>query len=654
MLIPGVNPKVEVINWNKRMAELPDGELEEEMAREVLGGFLMQNIGLTAYQLTGYILEPDQRVVIRGWMQKNFSLCVAGRGYSKSWLLSHFNYLYALTHREQHILVVSATFRSSRRVVEEIDRMAHRKRTTVGDKVYPGGELLLETFEGKMEKKPDLYRIRFKNGSTITAVPLGDPDNLRGFRCNVLEIDERLLISEATIESVLKPFLTGETNLTQKQRIQQKENEKIEAGLMKEEDRRRFPSSSKMIALSSASYKWEELYETYQKYLKIINPDSEDPNAPKREETDGNIPSYIVQQLSYKIAEKRMNKALLKEIEDKIIPENIIHREYEARFIDESGGYFSAKEMKECTVPNGQLPSVELTGEKGAEYILGIDPNVAGGETTDHFAMCVIKIITRERDGRKMALVVHQYGCSGVELKHHMAYLYYILAKFNPVYIVCDTTQGDNADFISICNESEYFKARRLELNAVDANFTSESFEEIVKQVKKSYNKDSAVRRIVQKQFFTSPIIKAGNEYLRAALDQRIIWFPSHAQSVANLVPRLCGIDVLDIHKTHPEYLDERQDGGGNMYEFVTYQDNMIERVKKECALIEVTASPIGNLTFDLPHSMTRNRKNVNRQRKDNYSALWLANWGFKIYTAMMEMPEAKPDEGLFTPRWLN
>jgi len=195
-----------------------------------------------------------------------------------------------------------------------------------------------------------------------------------------------------------------------------------------------------------------------------------------------------------------------------------------------------------------------------------------------------------------------------------------------------------------VCNESEYFKSRKMELLPITAEFTNASFEEIVKEVVKSYNADSSSKRIVQKQYFSSAIIKAGNDHLRSCFDQKLIWFPSHAASVPQLMEKLCGVDVMQMNAVHPEYRDVELEGSGSMYEFVLYQDALIEQTKKECALIEVKSSALGNITFDLPHHMTTNRKNVNRNRKDGYSALWLSAWGLKIYLAAQELPPPEDD----------
>ncbi len=563
-----------------------------------------------------------------------------------STIASHFCYLYCLLNPGHHILICAATFRSSRQIVERIDEWANSK----------DGLLLRETLKttptgGTIIKKQDLMRVWFKNGSSVTAVPLGDPDNLRGFRCNVLMIDEGLLISQHTINMVLKPFLAGGADATKKQRIRRKENRLIEMGKMMAKEKAKFAPDSKMIVISSASYSWEELYtDMYKPYRAIIESVGE--TKVQGEENAKGISSYLVHQLSYKMTNPDlMDAGILEEIREKRIPESVIKREYEAQFVNESGGFFSAKQMNDCTIPLGQRPHIEIVGESDAEYVLGIDP--AGGAigadpAGDHFAMCVLKICNRAKDGKKYGMVVHQYGCAGVDLKHHIAYLYYILNKFKIVYIVIDSSGGENVDFLKICNESEYFKSRKMELNSINAEFAKEGFDETVEAVRRSYNPDRALRRIVHNQYFSSSIIKAGNDNLRAAFEQKTIQFASKAGSVDGAVQALCQQDVLDIHNKHPEYHDADLDGSSSMYDFVLYQDYMIDLVKKECALIEVTSSLLGHLAYDLPHHMTRNRKNINRNRKDNYSALWLAAWGLKIYLAMNDLPP--PEDDTFIP----
>ena len=64
-------------------------------------------------------------------------------------------------------------------------------------------------------------------------------------------------------------------------------------------------------------------------------------------------------------------------------------REFGAQFIDESDGYFRLSKMAACTIPDGEMPAVEIIGNPSDEYILSFDPNWAGNTSADHFAMHV-------------------------------------------------------------------------------------------------------------------------------------------------------------------------------------------------------------------------------------------------------------------------
>lgn len=613
-----------LIDWNKKFKKELVGELDENTARETLGKFLMYNIGFAVKILTGITLADYQRIVIKGWFAKSFTINIAGRGCGKSTLASIFAYLYCLYNPNAHIIMVSATFRSSRRIVETIDQWATR----------PEGALLRHCFQGDMTKKQDLYSITFKNGAKVTAVPLGDSQRLRGFRCNVLMIDEGLLIPQQTIDEVLKPFLIAGANITEKQRIREREDKLISQGKMKEEDRMVFKSDSKMIILSSASYKWEHLYEIYKDYLKKIYYTEEDGAI------IDDVASYHVQQYSYEIVpDELLDPALIQDIESGSTPQATMDREYKAIFTDGSDGYFSAKKMEECTISDGMMPTIEICGEKGYDYLLAIDPNVSASSASDHFAMVVLKIVTKE-NGKKIPMMVHGYAAAGVELKFHILYFIYILQYFNIVYIATDATQGSGIDFINICNESELFKKRRMNLLAIDADFGKHDVDTISKQVKKGYDKESG--RIVQKQVFHSDFQRAANEYLKSCFDFKKVMFAGKALAIDSYTNVLSEQDIGDIYNVHPDFKGE------GLHEFIRHQDSLIDLTKKECATIEPKMSQLGNVSFDMPQNLKRT-KGAKRPRKDLYSALFLGNWAFKIYQESIDRPD-EPKQSSFRP----
>lgn len=536
-----------------------------------------------------------------------------------STLAAVFAILHCIFNPKNKVLLVSATFRSSRSIIDKIEEWAKSKN----------GVLLKQTFAKEVVRRNDEYVVHFKNGSQIRAVPLGDANKLRGFRCNVLFIDEGLLIPENVIEMVLKPFLSASSDIEKNQKLAELENKLLEKGFITEEEKTKRKSTSKMIILSSASYQWESLYERYKKYLQEIY----------ESERTGHIgeASYLVQQMSWETIPKTiLDPAIEKEITSGQIPQSVIDREYRAIFTQNSDGYFSAKKMAECTIPDGQTPTIEIKGDPQAEYVLGIDPNMSASESSDHFAMCLLKIITNPKNDKKIGLVVHQYACAGVELKHHIEYFYYLLKNFNIVYIGCDTSQGDNLDFINICNESELFKAKNITLLPIEIDSTRESIEDLAKQVRNSYS--IVAKRIVQKQYFHSAFQKAANEYMKACFDFGDLLFAGKALAVNDLVAKLQEINIGEIYKTHPEFSSGNI--AGTMYDFIQNQDLLIDQTKKECALIEPSVSKLGSISYDLPSTVRRN-KNPNRARKDSYSALFLANWVMKLYLESLSIPES-------------
>lgn len=532
-----------------------------------------------------------------------------------------FSVLYAINNPGVRILIVSSNFRSSRRILENIETLSKKK----------DGILLRQVFDGDLSRRTDIFQWSLKNGSTIACLPLANGEGLRGQRANVLIIDEALLVPKHIIENILKPFLAAAGDITEKLKIREIEDDLIKKGLMKEEERRKFKSQSKMILLSSASYQGEYFHEVYCQYLKNIS-------EGLREDSAIEDATYFVSQLSYEVVQQLapdlFDKGIIQEIEGGNTPQSVIDREYRAQFIQDSDGFYRAKRMAACTIPDGQRPTIEIVGEPDAEYILAIDPNVGGDETNDHFAMSLLKIVTK-KDGRKIGMLVHSYAAAGVDLKDHIEYFTYLLEKFNIVYIAIDSTQGENLDFISICNESEIFKQKKINLLSIDAEFAKEDQSEITKQIKKSY--DLKTKRIVQKQRFHSSFQSAANDHLQACVDFGNIIFAGKALSVDGQTDLLLDQDIGTIHQTHKLFNNEKE--GNPIYQFIERQDYLIDLTKAEMALIRISVSSLGTKSFDIPLNFKR-LKSANRPRKDNYSSLLLANWALKLYIEMLSLPD--------------
>ena len=110
-----------------------------------------------------------------------------------------------------------------------------------------GAELLRQAFNAKPSKRNDQYEWLI-NGGSITAVPLSG-EKIRGFRANVLVLDEFLLLPEETIKNVLMPFLVSPQDLKKRLQVREREDDLIKKGLMKEEDRQKFQKHGTKVEL---------------------------------------------------------------------------------------------------------------------------------------------------------------------------------------------------------------------------------------------------------------------------------------------------------------------------------------------------------------------------------------------------------------------
>lgn len=607
MWVESKKPKKEEEDINAILKQLK-GDLTDEEARISLCKFLRHNLKFTVFILTGVRLAPYQSILINCWFKRNFCLNVLGRGCGKTFSAGIFAFLYAIFNPNEHVLVVSATFRSSRRILEAIDKLAKSD----------AGKLLAQTFGANMSKKNDMYSIPFANGSAVSAVPLGNSDRLRGLRCSVLLLDEMLLIPKPTIEGILMPFLSASANIPEKMRIRSIEDKLIKLGKMKEEDRRVFESTAKLIGLSSASFTFDYLYEVYRSYLDKINEGTDECK-------------YFVSQLSYEVVPPDLlDKSIIEEMTNGSMSKALVDREMRAIFGSGSDGFFKAENMRKCTIEDGQYPILELEGEKGARYVLAIDPSFSSAEHSDHFAFCLLKIVKKK--DKEIGMVVHQYAIAGGSLKNHIAYFFYLLTNFNIVYIAIDSSGGDNNEFISSCNNSELFKRAGIDLKDIQAEFAKEDVSNLAAQVKTSYNFQQ--KRIVQKQSFTSAFQNDAAEYLQGCFDSGNIIFAGKIAAVDGAIGILSEGE-LSIIKEHESFKEMSK------ADFIENQDYLIDLVKKECALIEISTTATGSRSYDLPPALKRS-KNPLRPRKDSFSALLLANWALKLYLESLKVEDRK------------
>ena len=589
---------------NKDIMEL-DGFLQETKAKLWLYKFLKENVTFTTELLTGIELFPFQHMAVKAMMENDYFLGIWSRGMSKSFSTGIFALLDAMLNQGVHIGIISKSFRQSKMIFRKIEEISLDKKA----------ELFRQCI-GKVSKSNDEWSMQI-GSSRITALPLGDGEKLRGFRFQRIIIDELLLMPEKVLNEVITPFLAVVENPTERQKIKDAEDAMIKAGKMTEEERKEWPSN-KMIGLSSASYKFEYLYKLYQQYENIIfNPGAK--NQGRR----------CIMQFSYDCAPKALYDENLISQAKGTMSQSQIDREFNAQFTDDSAGYFKISKMADCTILDGESPAVEVAGEPGSEYILAFDPSWSESETSDDFAIQVIKLLPEQKKG----VVVHSYALPGTNLKKHMTYFKYLLDHFNIIMIVGDYNGG--VQFINSCNESDMFKKEKLQIGVFDSKLDNpQDYNRDLREARRGYNKSSNTICILRKP--VSIWIRNANEMLQTAFDRKKIYFAATAMDDNYSLQKSKKIPIKSLKFS--KYEDEKNIGA-KMIEFIEHQKDMIDLTKAECALIQVSTSAGGNQSFDLPSNLKR-QKGVDRPRKDSYSALVLGNWGMNIYYDMMEIPE--------------
>jgi hypothetical protein len=234
---------------------------------------------------------------------------------------------------------------------------------------------------------------------------------------------------------------------------------------------------------------------------------------------------------------------------------------------------------------------------------------------------------------------VHTYAGLG-NLKNHVAYLYYVLTNFNIVLMIIDNAGADV--FLSACNQSELFKKQKLEIKTLDIDSDLEGidYELMIRNVRKKYNLED--KKIAFNQVFTSNFVRKGNEYLQACIDYKKIWFASKTGANEDFFNEAINKGApIDLMKS-----EDKKDW--TLLDFIENQDDFISQTKKQCALVEHSSTSRGTQTFDLPQHLKRSTS-ANKARKDNYSALMLANWALKCYFDITSIKE-EVEQSTFEP----
>lgn len=576
-----------------------EGFLDEREAKLALYEFLRNNVTFATDLILGVKLFPFQHMAIKSMFETDYFLGVWSRGMSKSFTTGVFAALDAVLNQGVEIGILSKSFRQAKMIFKKIEDISSKPEAAFFQQCIT-----------KVSKSNDEWLMEI-GASRIRALPLGDGEKLRGFRFHRIIIDEFLLMPERIYNEVIVPFLSVVENPIQRDDLFKLESRLIKEKKMKEEDRHVWPNN-KLIALSSASYKFEYLYKLYQRFEFLISAEKQKDSA-----------SRCIMQYSYDCAPTQLYDQNLLNQAKATMSQSQFEREFGAVFTDDSSGYFKTSKMAMCTIADGESPCVEVQGDPDSEYILAFDPSWSQTESSDDFAIQILKLHGEEQK----ATLVHGYALSGTSLKKHIDYFLYCLENFNIISVCGDYNGG--VQFLQACNESETFKRKKIKLQTIEVALDKpEEYQKELQSYKNQYNKKDYRYVILRKP--TSHWIRQANELLQANFDHRRIHFASRAidDSYTKQKNKSVSLQNIKFLRTKEE---TKQSQAAKMIDFIEHQSDMIELTKNECALVQITTTAQGTQTFDLPSNLRR-QTGPDKARKDSYSALVLANWMAKVH----------------------
>jgi hypothetical protein len=540
-------------------------------------------------------LIPIQRVVANRVWKARSSIIVACRGWGKTRMAATLAILQAWLYPGRRVGCLSASFRQSKQIFEEIG------------KIWDRSPLLQQCTTRHPVISNDTCRLDFKpvpgyDPSTIRALPLADGSKIRGARFHMIIVDECVHVPEDVFQMVIRPMAATHQDPVRAMRIE-KEKDRIKAqGLPPEielkliKELEEFIGANQIVMLTSGYYSFNYVYNLYKKYSARMHGRFE---YEEGEEIDSEDPEdYATFQIPWQAIPKGFldPRALRDARRDMAAIQ--FRMEYEAAWILDTGGWFKASDVDLCRSHSLVEDEVMLEphtvhhrGKPGRNYIMSIDP----ARTSDAFA-----IVISEFDpsfGMKVAFVEQHFNRTTPDMVRR---IFELNNLFHIIEIGIDKGGGGQqiADFLAegTVEDTPLFDMEEEKYRGMRG------------------------KHIVKLIDFTSAWIEQANNDAYNMLQRRQMCFPSPNMGAETKESKV--------------------------------QDEVSRTIEKMISqLLSITPSETrlaGKIRFDLPET-----GGGFEQHKDLYSA-WLIG-SHLIYTKLMEgaLPTKKmPLLGIITPRY--
>jgi len=381
-----------------------------------------------------------QKILLWAMNKYNFFMYIAARGQGKSYLIAIYCVIRAILYPNSNIVIASGTRGQARLIITEKIASLINNSKNLQREIKDYRSSINECF------------VLFTNGSKIMAVTSND--NARGYRANILIVDEFRLLSKKTIETVLQPFLN--VNRT--------------PPYLNKPEYRHLTEENKEIYISSAWYKSHWIWDSFKSYLGSMIRGKD----------------YFVAALSYHLSvfhnllsKKRV--AQIKQAED--FDQISWNMEYEALFEGENeNAYFKLDDIQQCrTLPKAFYPltdreyveskdkrkkATNIPKQLGELRLIGMDIALMGSNKNiknDTTTFACVRLLPNG-DGYRRDIVYIE-SMQGVHSELQAIRLKQLFYDFEADFVAMDTN-GNGISVFDHCTKILYDKDRDVEYPA--------------------------------------------------------------------------------------------------------------------------------------------------------------------------------------------
>jgi hypothetical protein len=552
-------------------------------------------------------LLPMQALILKEMWNRKFPMLVGSRGLGKTFLLSLYCVLRAMLIPNRKIVVVGAAFRQSKYLHDYMEN------------IWKNAPILRDICDSNSGPRRDVDMCRLTiNGSTISALPIGDGQKIRGQRANDIIADEFASMSREIFENVIAGFAAVSASPVENvKRLAMEEEAKkrgIDTSSLYEKKGIDETKTNQIILSGTAYYDFNHFAEYWKRWKTIIETKGDLKNISNNVFNGEDVPAsfkwddYSIIRIPVDLVPRGFMDEGQIARSKATVHNGIFLMEFGAVFTKDSQGFFKRSLIESCVGTDIKPVKLQsgpvyfdpmLRGSKNGKYLIAIDP----ASEVDNFSIVVLEL---HPDHRRIVY------CWTTTRKEHTERVKRGLTKENNFYSYCARKIRELMDLFPVVHIA--MDAQGGGYSVAEALHDFNQLKEgetpiwpIIDEDKPQSSDDEQGLHILEMcQFAKYDWYSDANHGLRKDLEDKVLLFP-------RFDPITIGISI------------EEDKVNNRLYDTLEDCVMEIEELKNELSLIEVTESVNGRMRWDTPEVKIGVGKKK-RMRKDRYSSLLMAN----------------------------